>query len=77
LIEPATDDDLQDLWDDMAEMMEENKMIQDAMGRAFDTPTDLDESELEAELEALGDEVFPSFFPSFFPRPSAPRSIAI
>lgn len=41
----------------MAELMEENDMIQEAMSRSFSTPEDLDENELEAELDALGDEV--------------------
>jgi charged multivesicular body protein 5 len=45
------------MYDDMAELMEENDMIQEALGRSFATPEDLDESELEAELDALGDEV--------------------
>ena len=41
----------------MAELMEDNDLIQEAMGRSFSTPEGLDESELEAELDALGDEV--------------------
>lgn len=41
----------------MAELMEENDMIQEAMSRSFSTPEDLDEADLEAELDALGDEV--------------------
>merc|ERR1712232_215853 len=50
-------DSVEDLYDDMAELMEENDMIQEAMSRSFTTPEDLDESELEAELDALGDEL--------------------
>ena len=41
----------------MAEMMEENNLIQETLGRCYSTPDDLDENELEAELDALGDEV--------------------
>merc|ERR1712137_1278114 len=50
-------DSVEDLYDDMAELMEENDMIQEAMSRSFSTPEDLDENELEAELDALGDEL--------------------
>eukprot|EP00339_Tiarina_fusa_P027723 CAMPEP_0117031090 /NCGR_PEP_ID=MMETSP0472-20121206/22388_1 /TAXON_ID=693140 ORGANISM="Tiarina fusus, Strain LIS" /NCGR_SAMPLE_ID=MMETSP0472 /ASSEMBLY_ACC=CAM_ASM_000603 /LENGTH=144 /DNA_ID=CAMNT_0004739347 /DNA_START=223 /DNA_END=657 /DNA_ORIENTATION=- len=50
-------DNVEDLYDDMAELMEENDMIQEAMSRSFSTPEDLDENELEAELDALGDEL--------------------
>merc|ERR1712232_1515585 len=50
-------DSVEDLYDDMAELMEENDMIQEAMSRSFSTPEDLDEADLEAELDALGDEL--------------------
>merc|ERR1712137_632860 len=50
-------DSVEDLYDDIAELMEENDMIQEAMSRSFSTPEDLDETELEAELDALGDEL--------------------
>merc|ERR1712137_655085 len=50
-------DGIDDLYDDMADLMEDNDMIQEIMGRSFSTPEDLDETELEAELDALGDEL--------------------
>nr|POE74583.1 vacuolar protein-sorting-associated protein 60 [Quercus suber] len=45
------------LQDDMAELMEVGNEIQEAIGRAYDVPEDVDEAELDAELEALGEEV--------------------
>merc|ERR1712137_342748 len=50
-------DSVEDLFDDMADLMEDNDIIQEAMSRSFSTPEDLDETELEAELDALGDEL--------------------
>jgi charged multivesicular body protein 5 len=46
-------DDVEDLADDMAEMMEDFNDINEALGRNFATPEDLDEADLEAELEML------------------------
>lgn len=50
-------DSIEDIYDDMEDLMEEHNMMQDILSRAFGTPEDLDENELEAELEALGDEL--------------------
>ena len=41
----------------MADLMEDNDMIQDILSRSFATPEGLDEGDLESELESLGDEV--------------------
>lgn len=48
--------DIDELADDMAELMDEFSEINEAMGRNFATPDDIDEADLEAELEMLGDE---------------------
>mmetsp|Transcript_1144 Transcript_1144/g.2381 ORF Transcript_1144/g.2381 Transcript_1144/m.2381 type:complete len:144 (-) Transcript_1144:3280-3711(-) len=51
-------DDVDDLADDMAEMMDEFNEINEALGRNFSTPDDIDEADLDAELEMLEDEMF-------------------
>merc|ERR1712000_727740 len=72
-------DSVEDLYDDMAELMEENDMIQEAMSRSFSTPEDLDENELEAELDALGDELLmgedEEQIPSYLMESSVPNSL--
>jgi charged multivesicular body protein 5 len=50
-------DDVEDLADDMAELMEDFNEINDALGRNFATPEDIDEADLDAELDMLGDEL--------------------
>jgi len=50
-------DQIEDITDDMADMMEDMNEINDALGRNFATPDDLDEADLEAELELLEDEL--------------------
>lgn len=49
-------DDIEDLQDEMADMLEQADEVQNALGRSYGTP-DIDEDELEAELDALGDEI--------------------
>jgi len=51
-------DDVEDLADDMAEMMDDFNEINEALGRNFSTPDDIDEADLDAELEMLEDELF-------------------
>lgn len=51
-------DDVDDLADDMAEMMDEFNEVNEALGRNFATPHDIDEADLDAELELLEDEMF-------------------
>lgn len=50
-------DSVDDLADDMAELMEDFNEINEALGRNFATPDDIDEADLDAELEMLGDEL--------------------
>ena len=50
-------DDVDGLADDMAELMEDFDEINDALGRNFTTPDDIDEADLDAELEMLGEEL--------------------
>lgn len=50
-------DEIEDLQDDMAELMEDFTDINESLGRNFATPDDIDESELEAELDMLDDEL--------------------
>lgn len=51
-------DDVEDLADDMAEMMDEFNEINEALASNFATPDDIDEADLDAELELLEDEMF-------------------
>jgi len=51
-------DDVYDLADDMAEMMDDFNEINEALGQNFATPDDIDEADLDAELEFLEDEMF-------------------
>jgi charged multivesicular body protein 5 len=50
-------DDIDDLADDMAELMDDFNEINEALGRNYATPDDIDETDLDAELEMLGDEL--------------------
>lgn len=49
-------DQIEDLQDDMADMLQLNDEVQDALGRTYDMP-EIDDDELAAELDALGDEM--------------------
>ena len=49
-------DKLERMQDEMADLMEQGNEIQEAMGRSYDVPEEVDEAELDAELEALGEE---------------------
>eukprot|EP00545_Synedropsis_sp_CCMP1620_P007679 CAMPEP_0119011910 /NCGR_PEP_ID=MMETSP1176-20130426/5960_1 /TAXON_ID=265551 /ORGANISM="Synedropsis recta cf, Strain CCMP1620" /LENGTH=219 /DNA_ID=CAMNT_0006964787 /DNA_START=268 /DNA_END=927 /DNA_ORIENTATION=+ len=50
-------DNVDELADDMAELMDDFNEINEALGRNFATPDDLDEADLDAELEMLEDEL--------------------
>lgn len=73
-------DQVDDLADDMADLMEDMNEINEAMGRNYATPDDIDEADLEAELEALGDELedeaisgaTPSYLQESSPTPAVP-----
>lgn len=49
-------DQIEDLQDDMADMLELNDEVQEALGRTYGMP-EIDDDELAAELDALGDEI--------------------
>lgn len=49
-------DQIEDLQDDMADMLQLNDEVQEALGRTYDMP-EIDDDELAAELDALGDEI--------------------
>merc|ERR1712025_1299204 len=48
-------DQIEDMQDELADMMEDANEIQESLGRSYGMP-DVDEDELEAELDALGDD---------------------
>eukprot|EP00808_Paulinella_micropora_P003032 g71777.t1 len=50
-------DAIDDLQDDMDEMMELTNEIQEAVGRTYGVPEEIDEDELMGELDALGEEI--------------------
>merc|ERR1712083_903974 len=49
-------DQIEDMQDERADMMEDANEIQESLWRSYGMP-DVDEDELEAELDALGDEI--------------------
>ena len=49
-------DQIEDMQDELADMMEDANEIQESLGRSYGMP-DVDEDELEAELDALGEEL--------------------
>merc|ERR1712212_147160 len=49
-------DQIEDMQDDLADMMEDANEIQETLGRSYGMP-EIDEDDLEAELDALGDEI--------------------
>lgn len=50
-------DKLEDMQDEMLDLIDQSNDLQAALGRSYDVPDDISESELDAELEALGDEM--------------------
>merc|ERR1719506_1754135 len=50
---------IEDLTDDMADLLEQAEEVQNALGRSYNTD-DIDEADLEAELAAMEDD--PSLF---------------
>ncbi|KXJ14988.1 charged multivesicular body protein 5 [Exaiptasia diaphana] len=67
-------DQIEDLQDDMSDMMEQASEIQDALGRTYGLPDDIDESDLDAELEALGDDLLQDEDTSYLDEVSAPAA---
>lgn len=49
-------DQIEDMNDDMADMLEQADEVQEALGSTYGMP-ELDDDELNAELDALGDEI--------------------
>ncbi|KAL1453279.1 hypothetical protein WDU94_007434 [Cyamophila willieti] len=49
-------DQIEDVQDDLADLLEDSNEVQEALGRTYNTP-EIDDDELNAELEALGDEI--------------------
>jgi charged multivesicular body protein 5 len=67
-------DKIEKIQDEMEDLMEQANDIQEALGRSYGLPEDLDEADLEAELEALGDEVMfgeSEEVPSYLEEPAA------
>jgi len=49
-------DQIEDLQDEMADMLDMHEEVQEALGRTYGMP-EIDDDELQAELDALGDEI--------------------
>ncbi|XP_037933774.1 charged multivesicular body protein 5 [Teleopsis dalmanni] len=68
-------DQIEDIHDDMADMLEQADDVQEALGRTYGMP-EVDDDELEAELDALGDEIAldddTSYLDDMVKAPSAP-----
>ena len=50
-------DNIEDVQDDLADMMEDMNEVQDALGRSYGIGDDIDEADLDAELACLDDEL--------------------
>ncbi len=70
-------DQIEDLQDDMADMLEQADEVQEIMGRSYGMP-ELDGADLEAELDALGDDFLmdedTSYLDEAITAPSAPET---
>jgi len=71
--------DVDELADDMAEMMDEFQEINEALGQNFSTPDDINEADLEAELDMLDDEFEDELgeadaLPSYLQEPAMPSA---
>eukprot|EP01102_Stenamoeba_stenopodia_P015230 TRINITY_DN5175_c0_g1_i1.p1 TRINITY_DN5175_c0_g1~~TRINITY_DN5175_c0_g1_i1.p1 ORF type:complete len:240 (+),score=81.94 TRINITY_DN5175_c0_g1_i1:62-721(+) len=51
-------DDIENIYDEMEDLLEQSNEISDTLARSFSLPFDVDESELDDELAALGDEIY-------------------
>lgn len=50
-------DKIESLQDEMEDLLDSANEVQEALGRSYGLPEELDEADLEAELDALGDEL--------------------
>ncbi|TPX43023.1 hypothetical protein SeMB42_g04894 [Synchytrium endobioticum] len=50
-------DKVERIQDDMEDLLDQANEVQEALGRTYGLPDDIDEADLEAELDALGDEL--------------------
>jgi len=71
-------DQIEDIQDNMADMLEQADEVQEALGRTYGMP-EVDDEELEAELDALGDEIAldddTSYLDDIVKAPSAPDKV--
>lgn len=69
-------DKIDKVQDEMEDLMEQANEIQEALGRSYGTPDDIDEADLEAELDALESEgMFEDASPSYLEESTAPTYI--
>ncbi|XP_066586390.1 charged multivesicular body protein 5 [Prorops nasuta] len=68
-------DQIEDVQDDLADMLEQSEEVQEALGRSYGMP-EIDDDELAAELDALGDDLAldddTSYLDDAIKAPSAP-----
>ncbi|KAK0168309.1 hypothetical protein PV327_002130 [Microctonus hyperodae] len=68
-------DNIEDMHDDLADMLEQADEVQEALGRSYGVP-EIDDDELAAELDALGDDLAldtdTSYLDDAIKAPSAP-----
>jgi charged multivesicular body protein 5 len=65
-------DKIESLQDEMEDLLDSANEVQEALGRSYGVPEELDEADLEAELDALGDELLEEGedVPSYLQEPS-------
>lgn len=57
LLTPTSRTHTQSLQDEMEDLLDSANEVQEALGRSYGLPEEVDEADLEAELDALGDEL--------------------
>eukprot|EP00117_Sycon_ciliatum_P024258 scpid72008/ scgid20401/ Charged multivesicular body protein 5; Chromatin-modifying protein 5; SNF7 domain-containing protein 2 &gt; Charged multivesicular body protein 5; Chromatin-modifying protein 5 len=65
---------IEDLQDDMEDMMAMADEVQEAMGRSYGMPDDIDEADLDAELDMLGDDLAIDTDTSYLDAATAPAA---
>ncbi|KAL1925483.1 uncharacterized protein VTP21DRAFT_366 [Calcarisporiella thermophila] len=69
-------DKIDSIQDELEDLMEKANDVQEALGRSYGVPEEIDEEELDAELDALGDEL--NFeeeeMPSYLQEPEMPEA---
>jgi charged multivesicular body protein 5 len=74
-------DEIDDVYDDMQDLLDQNNEIQELLSRSYDLPFDVDEEDLEQELQSLEGEleseeadIIPSYLAAMSPPNNVPTT---